>query len=69
MSNWGGAGWRAVYEISGRAPAVCAWDGTGWNSPTWGPGYGSAGAFVLTLLIVVFSAMQSRVVGFGRAEG
>ena len=32
-------------------------------------GYGSAGAFVLTLLIVVFSALQSRVVGFGRAEG
>jgi hypothetical protein len=39
MSNWGGAGWRAVYEISGRAPAVCAWDATGWNSPTWGPSY------------------------------
>ena len=39
ISNWGGAGWRPVFEISGRAPAIGAYDATGWNPPKWGPSY------------------------------
>jgi multiple sugar transport system permease protein len=31
-------------------------------------GVGSAGAFVVTLLIVAVTLLQSRVVGFGRAD-
>ncbi len=37
MSSYGG--WRPVFEISGRAPAIYALDAFGWNPPKWGDSY------------------------------
>ncbi len=32
-------GWRPVYEVSGRAPAIYGNDAFGWNKPKWGDNY------------------------------
>jgi len=37
MASYGG--WRPVYEMSGRAPAIYGNDAFGWNKPKWGPSY------------------------------
>lgn len=37
MSSYGG--WRPVYEMSGRAPAIYGNDAFGWNKPKWGASY------------------------------
>lgn len=37
MASYGG--WRPIYEMSGRAPAIYGNDVYGWNKPKWGPSY------------------------------
>lgn len=37
MSSYGG--WRPVYEMTGRAPAIHGVDAFGWNKPKWGDSF------------------------------
>jgi len=37
MSSYGG--WRPVFEMTGRAPAIHGEDAFGWNKPKWGESY------------------------------
>jgi len=37
MASYGG--WRPVYEVCGRAPAIYSNDASGWNKPVWGNSY------------------------------
>ena len=37
MASYGG--WRPIYEMSGRAPAIYGNDAFGWNKPKWGESY------------------------------